>query len=113
MGGGPNANDPAVVSAFHRDLLHGGLVVLGLLVALFVVWRACRARQLRIGDQGGADGAPSPAPTVATPPEAPARRLLRIGFGLLWVFAGLLQGQASMPLGLIPQVIQPAARTSP
>jgi cytochrome oxidase Cu insertion factor (SCO1/SenC/PrrC family) len=46
-------------------------------------------------------------------PEAPARRILRIGFGLLWVFDGLLQGQSSMPLGMVPQVIQPASAGSP
>jgi cytochrome oxidase Cu insertion factor (SCO1/SenC/PrrC family) len=38
---------------------------------------------------------------------------LRISFGLLWIFDGILQGQASMPLGLGPQVIQPTAAASP
>jgi cytochrome oxidase Cu insertion factor (SCO1/SenC/PrrC family) len=38
---------------------------------------------------------------------------LRISFGLLWIFDGILQGQASMPLGLTPQVIQPTAVASP
>ncbi len=42
-----------------------------------------------------------------------ARRLLRISFGIIWIFDGLLQAQASMPLGMAPQVIQPAAATSP
>ena len=46
-------------------------------------------------------------------PEPPARRLLRVGFGLIWVFDGILQGQASMPLGMVPQVIQPTAAASP
>jgi cytochrome oxidase Cu insertion factor (SCO1/SenC/PrrC family) len=46
-------------------------------------------------------------------PEAPGRRILRISFGLLWVFDGLLQGQSSMPLGMIPQVIKPSTAGSP
>ena len=43
----------------------------------------------------------------------PARRLLRVSFGLIWIFDGILQGQASMPLGMAPQVIAPAAAVSP
>ena len=46
-------------------------------------------------------------------PEPTARRLLRVGFGLLWIFDGILQAQASMPLGMAPQVIRPAAATAP
>ncbi len=45
--------------------------------------------------------------------EPRARRLLRISFGLLWIFDGILQAQAAMPLGLPSQVMQPAAATSP
>jgi cytochrome oxidase Cu insertion factor (SCO1/SenC/PrrC family) len=58
-----------------------------------------------------------PLPLLPAPPpptlEPPARRLLRVGFGILWVFDGILQGQASMPLGMAPQVIEPAAASSP
>jgi cytochrome oxidase Cu insertion factor (SCO1/SenC/PrrC family) len=39
--------------------------------------------------------------------------VLRIGFGILWIFDGILQGQQAMPLGLPSQVIQPAAASSP
>ena len=45
--------------------------------------------------------------------EPAGRRLLRISFGLIWIFDGILQGQASMPLGMAPQVISPAASVSP
>jgi hypothetical protein len=41
------------------------------------------------------------------------RRLLRIGFGLLWVFDGILQAQPKMPIGLPSQVIEPIAASSP
>ena len=105
MGGGLSANDPTVVAAFHRALLHGGMVVLGLLTLLFVVWRVCRTVELRRATTGG------DPPAVSVEPAG--RRFIRITFGLLWVFDGVLQGQASMPLGLVPQVIQPADATSP
>jgi cytochrome oxidase Cu insertion factor (SCO1/SenC/PrrC family) len=36
-----------------------------------------------------------------------------LSFGLLWIFDGILQGQASMPLGMAPNVIEPAAASSP
>ena len=39
--------------------------------------------------------------------------LLRVGFGVIWLFDGLLQAQPQMAGGLADQVIQPAAATSP
>ena len=42
-------------------------------------------------------------------PEPAARRLLRLSFGILWLFDGLLQVQSSMPVGLPGDVITPAA----
>src|SRR4249920_2604347 len=41
------------------------------------------------------------------------RQLLRVGFGLLWVFDGILQAQPKMAIGLPSQVIQPSAASSP
>jgi cytochrome oxidase Cu insertion factor (SCO1/SenC/PrrC family) len=45
--------------------------------------------------------------------EAPGRRLLRIGFGLIWILDGILQAQPKMAGGLAAQVIEPAAAASP
>ena len=45
--------------------------------------------------------------------EPTARRMLRIGFGVLWIFDGLLQIQPAMPLGLPSQVMVPASASSP
>ena len=39
--------------------------------------------------------------------------MLRVGFGLLWIFDGILQAQPKMAVGLPSQVIQPAAASSP
>ncbi len=49
---------------------------------------------------------------AAIPPEALARRVLRIGFGALWICDGLLQLQSAMPLGIPGGVLQPAAASS-
>ena len=39
--------------------------------------------------------------------------MLRIGFGLLWVFDGILQAQPAMAVGLPSKIIEPAAAGSP
>jgi cytochrome oxidase Cu insertion factor (SCO1/SenC/PrrC family) len=41
------------------------------------------------------------------------RTLLRVGFGLLWIFDGVLQAQPAMVVGLPSQVIKPGADSSP
>jgi len=46
-------------------------------------------------------------------PEPVARRVLRIGFGLIWILDGLLQLQSGMPVSMANQVLQPAASGSP
>ena len=53
------------------------------------------------------------APHGQPAPEPPARRVLRIGFGVLWLLDGALQIQAHMPLGLPENVVGPSAQGSP
>jgi cytochrome oxidase Cu insertion factor (SCO1/SenC/PrrC family) len=120
MGTGLNENDPTVVSAFHAALLRQLLVVLLILLFVAIAWNVLRGVQLRrasgasaAGTSGGAGGPRGPHPGGPAFQEPPGRRLLRVSFGLLWIFDGLLQGQASMPLGMAPQVIAPAAAVSP
>jgi cytochrome oxidase Cu insertion factor (SCO1/SenC/PrrC family) len=103
MSTGLDTNDPTVVSGFHTALLHQGLFVLAVTVAISISWSILRPQQLRA------------APTVFAArmsAEPMARKLLRITFGIIWIFDGLLQGQSSMPLGLVPQGIQPVAAAS-
>ena len=45
--------------------------------------------------------------------EPAGRRLLRIGFGVLWILDGWLQAQPAMAVGLPSQVIAPTAAHSP
>ena len=120
MSTGLSANNPTIVSAFYDELLRQGLIVAVILMFVGVAWSISRSAQLRgaaaaaaAARATGTVAAPAARALSVSPPEAPARRLLRVSFGLLWIFDGILQGQASMPLGMAPQVIQPAAASSP
>jgi cytochrome oxidase Cu insertion factor (SCO1/SenC/PrrC family) len=100
------ADNPTIVSAFHRELLRQGLLILVIVTTAAVIYGVL---QLLRHERAPAD---SPA-EVRVAPEPAARRFLRISFGALWLFDGLLQGQSSMPLGMVPQVIDPADASSP
>ena len=109
MNTGLSTNNPAVVSAFQSALLRQGLVVLLIVALVAVAWslqRSAQLRQAKATPPGTSNG-------LAVYPEPVARRWLRITFGVIWVFDGFLQGQLSMPLGMAPQVIEPAAASSP
>ena len=111
MSTGLSTNNPAIVSAFQSALLKQGLIVLLILALVAVAWNVGRAAQLRRAAAVGSGTAV--APSYPSRPEPVARRLLRVSFGLIWVFDGILQAQIAMPLGLGPQVVQPAADGSP
>ena len=118
-------NESLIVSAFHHSLsTQAQVLVLAFVVVavLLVVGRlilALLADPARRGDIGcGATRHPSRPPHAATPPmqrapEPLARRVLRIGFGVLWLLDGALQIQSHMPLGLPENVVAPSAQGSP
>ena len=104
MNTGLNVNDPTVVAAFKTALLHQGLIALLIFFVACLVWLSLRA------------WLPAPAAARATSPAVPEpswRQLLRYGFGVLWLFDGLLQAQPKMAVGLPSQVIEPTAAGSP
>ena len=102
MNSGLNVSDPAVVAAFKAALVHQGLIALLIFAILGLAWVTVRT---------WTPAAPAaPGPALAEPAW---RRLLRIGFGLLWVFDGILQAQPKMAIGLPSQVIEPLAAASP
>jgi cytochrome oxidase Cu insertion factor (SCO1/SenC/PrrC family) len=110
MSPGLKTNNSNIVSAFHSALLHQGLLVLLILAVAGITLNVLRSQQFRRAVRD--DGAPTARPAGSIG-EPAARRLLRISFGLIWLFDGVLQGQSSMPLGMIPQGVQPAAAASP
>ena len=111
MGSGLQNNNPTIVTAFRTDLDHQFLAVLILVVVLALAWNVIRTLSYRHAVAAGtldakvADRWPTPEP--------PARRMLRISFGVLWLFDGLLQVQSSMPVGMPGGVLTPGAASSP
>jgi cytochrome oxidase Cu insertion factor (SCO1/SenC/PrrC family) len=110
MGRTVQTGNPLIVSSFHSALFHQLLVVLAVLALCALAFNAVRTLQYRRLRQTGAS---FPSTPHSRCPEPVARRVIRIGFGCLWIFDGLLQLQSSMPLGLPSGVAQPAAANSP
>jgi cytochrome oxidase Cu insertion factor (SCO1/SenC/PrrC family) len=106
MNSGLNVGDPTVVAAFRAALLHQGLIALAIFALLSIVWVSIRQRRPA--------AAPGGAAVAGGAGREPAgRQVLRVGFGLLWLFDGLLQAQPQMAAGLPSQVMEPTAASSP
>jgi hypothetical protein len=111
MGRGLQSSNSTVASAFHTALFHQLLLILVVAAVLAIAFNVIRTVQFRRLTAAGTTAFPSrPRWDHAEPP---ARRILRVGFGFLWVVDGFLQLQSSMPLGLPTSVIQPTANSSP
>jgi cytochrome oxidase Cu insertion factor (SCO1/SenC/PrrC family) len=97
---------PILVSAFRSALLHQWLIIVFIFVLLLIAWGGTRTAIF---------GSMAPTSAGAGQPwrEPRARLLLRLGFGAIWLFDGLLQAQPQMAGGLADQVMQPAASGSP
>src|SRR5690348_4654825 len=106
MNSGVNVNNPVVVAAFKSALLHQWIIAVVIFAVLGLAWITLRAWLPT--SAGHASG--SPGPVIAEPVW---RQLLRLGFGSLWVFDGILQAQPKMAIGLPSQVIGPVAASSP
>ena len=104
MNSGLNIDDPTVIAAFKTALLHQGLVAALLFIVLSLAWISVREFS------GTRRTGPQPD---RRQPEPSARRVLRVGFGLLWILDGILQAQPDMAVGLPSQVIKPTAASSP
>jgi cytochrome oxidase Cu insertion factor (SCO1/SenC/PrrC family) len=99
MNSGPSPASPILVSAFRSALLHQALFVVLIFCLVFVAWGVIRT----------ATGPHLSAPAWREPR---ARTTLRIGFGLLWLFDGLLQAQPQMAGGM-PGLLQGTDGGSP
>ncbi len=112
MNSGLSPSDPTLVAAFRSALLHQGAIALLMLAFLWLLWAT--ARTWRLAASGGKGGRARRAGTTAAGAAEPRGRwLLRTGFGVLWIFDGILQAQPKMAGGLATQVIQPVAASSP
>jgi cytochrome oxidase Cu insertion factor (SCO1/SenC/PrrC family) len=110
MGGTLSNSNPLILAAFESALRHQALIVLVLLLIAATAWVWPYTAPRRTSDTAPADETGQPTTEVG---EHPARKFLRISFGLLWIFDGLLQLQQGMPVGLPTDVVQPAAASSP
>jgi cytochrome oxidase Cu insertion factor (SCO1/SenC/PrrC family) len=102
---GLNSQNPTIMAAFRSALVHQGILVLAVFAVLALAWLIIR-EWLR-------PARPTATAGVAKVAEPAWRQLLRIGFGVIWIFDGLLQAQPAMAAGLPSRVIQPAAANSP
>src|SRR5271169_5190906 len=108
MNSGLNPADPTLVAAFRSALFHQGAIALIAIVFLWLIWAT--ARTWRVAPSAAKGGEAS---AESKKSEARGRRLLRIGFGVLWILDGILQAQPKMAGGLVSQVIEPTAVASP
>ena len=109
MGGTVAGNNPLILAAFESALHHQALIVLVLLIIAATAWVwPYTAPKPKLSADADAD-----AGVDVRLGEHPARKWLRMTFGVLWIFDGLLQLQKGMPVGLPTDVVQPSAATSP
>ena len=106
MGSPLQLTNQTVVAAFRSALIHQGIVALLIFFLLAMLWVSVREWLPAGRRQPG-----TPSDVLAAEPAA--RRLIRIGFGVLWLLDGVLQMQPAMPLGLPSSVTEPAAAGSP
>ena len=110
MNSGINVSDPTVVAAFKAALVHQGLIALLIFALLGLAWVTVRTWTPAAAGASAGAATGTYGPALAEPAW---RRLLRIGFGVLWIVDGILQAQPKMAVGLPSQVIEPIAASSP
>jgi cytochrome oxidase Cu insertion factor (SCO1/SenC/PrrC family) len=112
MNSGLSPSDPTLVAAFRSALLHQGAIALLMLAFLWLLWATARTWRLT-ASVGKGGRARRGGTTAGGATEPRGRWLLRTGFGVLWIFDGILQAQPKMAGGLATQVIEPVAASSP
>jgi cytochrome oxidase Cu insertion factor (SCO1/SenC/PrrC family) len=121
MNSGLNPADPTLVAAFRSALLHQGAIALVIIALLLLLWATARAWRLTTPGAKPEAGKRTAGQAIrgwrtgrpGKGSEPTGRRLLRIGFGLIWILDGLLQAQPKMAGGLAAQVVEPTAAASP
>lgn len=95
-----NSVSPAILPAFYRLVLEGGILSAVLALALVIFTR--RGGQFLLQTQAAAKASDTPVPIW----------LARM-FGILWILDGLLQAQPDMGSQLLPNVIEPLVGALP
>jgi cytochrome oxidase Cu insertion factor (SCO1/SenC/PrrC family) len=106
MGSSLQLTNQTVVAAFRSALIHQGIIALLIFFLLAMMWVSVREWLPAARHRPGA----APAGQAGEPA---ARRLIRVGFGVLWLVDGVLQMQPGMPLGLPSNVTEPTAAGAP
>ena len=102
MGGSSfSTSNPLVVSLFHHSVFQTSV---SWIIALALVTLVIASILRRVNTFNLSSGGLS---------EAPSRTYLRMSFGIIWLIDGILQFQASMPLGMANGVVAPAAAGTP
>jgi hypothetical protein len=96
---GLSVTNHTIVGAFDHELV----IQTGVIVVLAIV-------AILVGVAVTGRAAPDESAFAVEPL---ARRVVRVGFGVIWLLDGVLQAQSAMPLGMISQVVQPASSSSP
>ena len=102
MSGSPiSLTNPLVVQLFRHNAFESSIswIIALALAALILASLFRRVNKFNLSAAGLA--------------EPRSRTYLRMGFGLLWLIDGVLQFQASMPLGLANNVVAPMASDTP
>jgi len=102
MGGSSfTSNNPLVVSLFHHSVFQTSVswIIALALVTLIVASVFRRVNTFNLSPSGLG--------------EARSRTYLRMAFGAIWLIDGILQFQASMPLGMANGIVAPAATGTP
>ena len=138
MNSGLSPADPTLVGAFRSALLHQGAIALLIIAFLWLIWATARTWRLTTPSQRADNADPGTTENGATAgadtdgaaaetegagqgrrigsgalAEPEWRRLLRVGFGIIWIFDGILQAQPKMAAGLPSLAIEPTAASSP
>ncbi|MHB1508772.1 MAG: SCO family protein [Acidimicrobiales bacterium] len=116
MSRGVPPGNALIVSAFDSALIRQSLVVAGVFVLLAAIWAVLVIGLRRPSTARASAGAVVGATSTGYDrgdAEPAARRFLRIGFGLLWIFDALLGLQSSVPLYMPSRVLEPSAGSAP
>src|SRR5665213_3142693 len=102
MGGSSfSSTNPLVVAMFHHNAFETSVSwIIALALVLLVVASILRRVNSSNLSSGGLG-------------EARSRTYLRMAFGAIWLIDGILQFQASMPLGMANGIVAPAAAGTP